>query len=474
MTERVDVVVLGSGVAGLSAAFEAARAGAVVLVLEAAERIGGASSMSGAACCLVGTPEQDQAGITDSVELALADWSALGGPTADLEWAGRYLRASRPEVHDWVERELGITWGAPMQPEGNSVPRWHLPSTFGVGIVEALRARCAALGVGIRTGTPATGILVDDGRVTGVRVAGVEIAAGAVVVATGGFVASRELLHRHAPQLDEFSRLLLGGSPTALGLGHALLEDAGADFVAMDHIWVYPNGTPDPSDPTGARGLGLRGTTTELWFNLESARFFDERHRGGHSGTRALLAQPGQSAWCVFDAADLPNVLLIDNERYATPHGPIREAMAEFWRESPFAVIADDPAELARRAGLDPAKVAAAIDAFNAAIAAGLDEDPATGRPLAGVAPLGREGYVALRFFPLAQKNFGGVRTDLDCRVLTPAGAAIPGLYAAGEVAGMAGGSINGRSGLEGTMFGPSLYSGRLAGASAAAGVVAA
>ncbi len=467
MTESVDVVVLGSGVAGLSAAFEAARAGAVVVVLEAADRIGGASSMSGAACCLVGTPEQEALGIVDSVERALDDWRTLGGPTADLVWAEKYLAASRVEVRDWVERELGVTWGAPMQPEGNSVPRWHLPSDFGVGIVEALRDRCLALGVALRLGTPATGLRVEDGRVVGVRTAAGELSAGSVVVATGGFVANRELLHRHAPQLDAVPRVLLGGSPTALGLGHALLEQAGAAFASMDHIWVYPNGTPDPSDPTGERGLGLRGTSTELWFNLEGDRFFDERHRGGHSGTRALLAQPGQSAWCVFDAADIPNVLLIDNERYATPHGPVPEAMEEFWRESPFAVRADDAAQLAERMGLDVARVTTAVDAFHAAIADGLDADPLTGRPLAGVAPLGREGFAAIRFFPLAQKNFGGVRTDLACRVLDVAAEPIPGLFAAGEVAGMAGGSLNGRSGLEGTMFGPSLYSGRLAGMSA-------
>jgi predicted oxidoreductase len=63
----------------------------------------------------------------------------------------------------------------------------------------------------------------------------------------------------------------------------------------------------------------------------------------------------------------------------------------------------------------------------------------------------------------LARKNFGGVRTDLECRVLRPDGSAIEGLFAAGELAGMAGGHINGRAGLEGTMLGPSLFSGRVA-----------
>jgi len=88
---EADVIVVGSGVAGLSAAIEAAAAGGRVVVLEAQDWVGGASVMSGAACCLVGTPLQEANGITDSVELALADWAATGGPTADLAWARRYV-----------------------------------------------------------------------------------------------------------------------------------------------------------------------------------------------------------------------------------------------------------------------------------------------------------------------------------------------------------------------------------------------
>ncbi len=76
--------------------------------------------------------------------------------------------------------------------------------------------------------------------------------------------------------------------------------------------------------------------------------------------------------------------------------------------------------------------------------------------------------YYAVQIFPLARKNFGGVKTDLQCRVLDKHFEPIAGLYAAGEVAGMAGGHINGRAGLEGTMLGPSLFSGRVAGGWAA------
>jgi predicted oxidoreductase len=470
--EAVDVLVVGAGVAGLSAAVRAAEAGARVLVLEREPQVGGASSMSGAACCIVDTPLQQAQGIADSVDVALADWAAMGGPTADLRWARRYLRDSRRQVYDFCE-ELGIRWESLAQPEGNSVPRWHVPTGWGRGIVDALLVRASAAGVRVVCDAGVTGLLRgDDGAVRGVTatVAGhaLRYEAGAVVVCAGGFAGSHTMVLDLAPALAALPRVLSGSSATSVGLGHDLLASAGATFSNLDHIWVYPNGTPDPADPTGQRGLGVRGADGDIWLNREGRRFHDETLRGGHSGTRALLAQPGQTAWSVFTAAEMPKVLLIDNEYWATPAGPRPAAMSEFWEHSAYVRRGDTPAELASAIGLPQAAVAQAFADFNRAIDAGLAVEPQYGRSLAGVPRLQGPGLVAIQFFPMAQKNFGGVRTDLDCRVLDERDEPIEGLFAAGEVAGMAGGSINGRAALEGTMFGPCMYSGSLAGTAAA------
>jgi flavocytochrome c len=467
-----DVIVIGSGVAGLCAAIEAAEAGMSTLVLEAAPDIGGASVMSGAGCCLVGTPLQEAHGIQDSVELALADWKSFGGPTTDLDWARQYLANSRREVHDWVTEQLGITWTELNQPEGNSVPRWHLPSGWGRGIVGALVQRARSVGVRFRTRAEARALLTDGGAVRGVEVAdegGLETRrALAVIVCTGGFVNDHAMMLESAPHLRALPRLLCGGSPTAVGAGHRLLADVGAAFTCLDHIWIYPNGTPDPHDPAGLRGLGVRGITGHVWLNRDGHRFHDESLGGAASGTTALLRQPGQTAWCVFTATELPSLLLIDNEYYATPERQHPAATAEFWRRSAYAWQAQGPQALADAMGLPGDAVRASIDALNNAIAAGLPRDPLFGRDLAGMRPL-TGSLAAIQYFPMAQKNFGGVSTDLQCRVLDKHFEPIEGLYAAGEVAGMAGGHINGRAALEGTMFGPCLYSGRVAGAYAAA-----
>jgi len=96
-------------------------------------------------------------------------------------------------------------------------------------------------------------------------------------------------------------------------------------------------------------------------------------------------------------------------------------------------------------------------------------KDTEFGKPLAMSKKLDAPPFYAMQIFPLARKNFGGIKTDIRCRVLDKHFEPIDGLYAAGEVAGMAGGHINGAAGLEGTMLGPSLFSGRVAGGWAAA-----
>ncbi|MGC0362356.1 putative oxidoreductase [Rhodococcus sp. 27YEA15] len=464
-----DVVVIGSGVAGLAAAAEAARRGAGVIVLEAATSIGGASAMSGAACCIVGTPEQAALGIEDTVERALTDWAEFGGPTADLEWARRYLENSYTDVYQWCV-EAGGTWESPLMHEGNSVPRWHPAGQFGIGIIEGILRRLHGRDATVITDARAERFIMDDGRIVGVRAVGTDesynVRCRAVIVATGGFVNNRDLLVEHSSRLRQITRFLLGGSATAVGSGHEILDSAGAQFVSMGNVWIYPNGTPDPQDATGNRGLGLRRVGTDLWINELGERFHDESLQGGRSGTDAILSQPGQHVWSVFDGSEAADVILIDNEHYSTPAGPCPDAMSTFWDESDHAVRTDTVEELATFTGLPVAALRKSIAQFNDALESGAETDPLTGRRLDGLRPVGRNGFAAVNLFPMAQKNFGGVRTDLDGKVLDREGTPIPGLYAAGEVAGMAGGSINGTAGLEGTMFGPCLYSGRVAGRS--------
>jgi flavocytochrome c len=462
-------VVVGSGVAGLAAAIEAAGQGLSVVVLESEPAVGGTSAISTGGSCLVGTPLQARHGIHDSVELALRDWRRAGGGAADLPWARRYLADSCAEVYTWCEK-MGLTWSQLRPQEGNSLPRWHRPEGGGRAVVDALLARCRSLGVTIRTSTTVTQILRENGRAVGVAASAAgepqRFLAGSTIICTGGFTSNRDMLLRHAPRLGGMSRFLCGGSASARGRGHRLLEQAGSSFTGLDHLWLYPVGTPDPQDQTGARGLVVRGIRDEIWVNLDGARFHDEDLRGGLTGTPAVMAQPGQTAWGIFDAREADRLLLLNDPHYGSALRTSPDRKAEFWRESGHAWRAGSIRELAQAAGLPPAALASSLDRYNARIRSGASREPEFGRSLAGLRPIEYPPFCAIQYFPLVQKNLGGVRTDSFCRVQQE-GSGLDGLYAAGEVAGMAGGCINGAGTIEGTMFGPCLYSGRVAGRAA-------
>ena len=247
-----------------------------------------------------------------------------------------------------------------------------------------------------------------------------------------------------------------------------MLSDAGAAFACLDKLWMYPVGTPDPSDPSGSRGLVVRDVRSEIWLNSSGRRFHDEDLRGGLTGVPALLAQPGQTAWGIFDAREAARLTLLNDARYGSPFLTFVEGRAFFWSTSRHAWQARTIGELAAVTGLPETSLASNVETFNRSIRSGLAFEPEFGRSLAGLEPIETPPFCAIQYFPLVQKNLSGVRTDSFCRVMSFEAAAMTGLYAAGEVAGMAGGCINGAGAIEGTMFGPCLYSGRIAGISAA------
>jgi succinate dehydrogenase/fumarate reductase flavoprotein subunit len=149
----------------------------------------------------------------------------------------------------------------------------------------------------------------------------------------------------------------------------------------------------------------------------------------------------------------------------------LRDKNQELLDNSPFIRKADSLSELGRKMDVDVHTFLAVIERYNAACKNGLEKEPEFGKLLKGCKLFDTPPFYAIQLFPMARKTLGGAKTDLKCRVLNNNCQPVPGLYAAGEVAGMAGGHINGRAGLEGTMLGPSLFSGRVAGAWAAAEV---
>jgi len=462
---RTDVVVVGAGAAGTCAAIEAAESGLRVTVLEAFDEHGGAAAWSGGGTFHVGTPAQRRQGIDDNVELAFGDWMRCGGEEADAAWALRYIARSRG-LYDWLDSR-GVEWEqVDHQGNGNSVARWHRPAGAGERLMRTLLESSAGSSIEWRYGAEVTRLLTRDDEVIGVEAGSATVHANAVVMATGGFMNDAELLGRYGPAVGPGSRLLRGGAHQALGRGHRLLDAVGALFVGLERTWVYPTGIVDHREQDD-RGIVVTGLGQGIWVNAQGERFHDEIKEDGARGTAALLAQKPSTCWAILGERAVAN-LHFAHPAFRAEGLPDRARIERFLSESPHFHRADTVEALAQATGLPADRLARNVAEFNSLIAAGAERDPRFDRALAGAQAI-EAPFCALQQFPIARKALGGVRTDLGCRVLRPDGSAIRGLYAAGELAGMAGGSINGRAALEGTMLGPSLFSGRIAGMTAAA-----
>ncbi len=472
-TQQADVVIVGSGGAAVTAAIEAAERGAGVIVLERESELGGASNTSTGFCCLVDTPLQRAIGIQDSPDLAFQDWIKIGNGAAHEEWVRFYVDHSPHEVFDWTQ-ERGVRWVGLLPYENNSVPRMHAPENGGPGVWKALHETALARGARLwLPNTAADELLLEGGRCVGVRAHNtdtgepLEFRGSAVVLASGGFASNVDMIYERCPQLRG-RRILEGSHVGARGEGHRMAEGAGAALTHMNELALYIHAVPDHLDPTGKRGLVLWGMHSAIWLNSQGRRFRSEAAFGGASGASVVGTEPAEY-WAIIDYYMLEGITIVDAD-YWRPgtQEPDEESIYMFLLQSPHIVSADNLEQLAQRTGLPSATLAETVKTYNSYLQSGVERDPDFGRPLRGLEPVAEGPFYAFHFFPLARATLGGIKTDLSCRVLNKWYEPIPGLFAAGEVSGAAGGHIQGKVGLGGTGVGPSLFSGRVAGAWAA------
>ncbi len=467
-----DVIIVGAGGAGMAAAYEAAKSGASVIVAELDSTYGGTAALSGGGCFVVGTPLQKKKGIEDSPDLAFKDWIKWGQGEADEQWARYYIDHSLHDLYEWLET-LGVVWEEVNLNEGNSVPRWHRPRGFGKVLATKLYEGAQEAGVtkwlfDVRIEK----ILKKDGRTIGVAgsdsVTGekIELYGKTVVMATGGFAGSRGAVKRYAPWLDKYE-YYVAGNPHCTGEGHAMINEAGGYLTHMNNLWIYVNATPDYQDTTKERALVIRffPRANDIWLNGQGKRFHNEDLSGGFSGTSAVLSQQPPFAWSLNDSSVTKSMLVMD-PAYTADFSKMHEKKLALLNESPFIVKADSLKELALQTGLYPDTLVETVERFNKSIDSGIDAE--FGRNVKPLKKIETPPFYAIKFFPAVRKTLGGVKTNLKCQVLDKDLKPVPGLYAAGELAGMAGGHIQGKACLEGTMLGPSIFSGRVAGAWAA------
>lgn len=374
------------------------------------------------------------------------------------------------DLYFWAEG-IGLEWTAIRHQEGNSVPRWTRPDKEGLELMTRLLHAYRERRGQIVFNAKITDIRLDRAGIVG-GIEGVDSGTGesvhvnskAVIMTTGGFASNADTVRQVRPELAE-TRVLEGSALGSTGDGHGMVRRVGGHLTHMDAIWFYPRATPDYLDPNERRGL-LFWAPGYIWVNQQGRRFHDETRTGGASGS-ALMAQTPRHAWAVVDRT-MAEELTVNESYYYDGAQAMRDRVEKLLRVSRFVRRADSLDGLAKAMEIPAAALRDTVQRYNSALDDELECDPEFGKPLRECKKLDAPPFYAIQFFPLARKNFGGVKTDLRCRVLDRHFEPIRGLYAAGEVCGMAGGHINGVAGLEGTMLGPSIFSGRVAGAWAA------
>lgn len=227
----------------------------------------------------------------------------------------------------------------------------------------------------------------------------------------------------------------------------------------MEDQWNYFTGLPDPRYPGTDRGLNATNLFGIL-VNSEGQRFVNF-HGWAKVVMPVLLRQKEATCWCIFDEVGKPFFSVSGSD-----WGDFAKVEKLIFQNSELMQQADTLEELAVKAGLPIENVVKTVARYNQLVEHGVDTDfRRFGPGIPEFAPnvnskIATPPFYAMQTFPLTRKSMGGVAIDLECRVLDKQQQPIPGLYAVGELAGLAG--VNGRAALEGTFLGPCIVTGRV------------
>ena len=489
-TVDADVVVVGAGGAGMTAALTATSEGKSVVIVESQSMVGGNSVRATGGMNAGKTVYQDEnefgesagvektlktaaekyadnetitalaktvseqwaayqanpTGYFDSVELMELD-TMIGGKGINDPELVETLCANSADAIDWLD-EHGITLHSVSSFGGASVKRIHRPvnaegKTVSVGsyMIPLLQENCEKAGVKMMLDTTATEILTDaNGAAVGVKATGasgetVTVNAKAVVLATGGFGANLDMVVKYKPELKGF---MTTNAPGIQGQGIEMAQAIGAATVDMDQIQIHPT---VEANTAALITEGLRGDGAIL-INEEGKRFIDE------VGTRdvvsaAEIAQTGSYSWLVVDQAmaDASSVI----------QGYIKKG---------YTVTGSTYEELGKAMGVDAAAFAETMEKWNGYVEA--KNDPDFGRT-SFANPLNTAPYYAVKVTAGVHHTMGGLKINANTEVLNEKGEVIPGLFAAGEVTG----GVHGANRLGGTAVSDFVVFGRIAGAAA-------
>ena len=464
MAPAFDILVVGAGAAGMPAAIFASRSGARVLVVEAADHIGGTFHLSSGQMSAAGTRIQAAKGIHDTPQLHYDDVMRISRGTANPGIVRLAVDNAADTLHWLLDSGFEPLPEHPIIHYGHEpyeIPRTYWGRDEGRSVLAALepqyRREESAGGIETWLNAPLLRLTQDEtGAVTGAVISrggrDVTVTAGSVILATGGYSANPELF----PELSAGKPLYGGGYPYSRGDGLKAAVAAGGEIINKDKFLPTFAGVDNP----GSRGDVEYGTQTypqfrppwEVYVDGTGARFVREDEPSVDTRERALLKLPEMRFWVVYDEAI---------RRAAPPlfaKVPPQVAMERFGKH-PGYCRAETLAELARQTGTQPEILMATIEVYNRDIATGAsDEMGRKHRPL----PIAEPPFYAVRHVGWSIVGFAGLKVDDTLQVLTVEGKPIPNLYAAGEILGL--GSTSGNAFVGGMSVTPAMTFGRLLG----------
>ena len=439
--KETDVVIIGAGGAGLTAAIEASQNGAKVIVVEKMPMVGGNTKYATGGLNAAETSVQKEKGIDDTVEIFIEDTMVGGGNINNPELV-RVLAENSAATVDWLIG-LGADLSDVGRMGGASKDRTHRPTggaPVGQHIVDVLYAEAQEMGIEILLESKVVEILGDSTAVNGVVVETADgnfnINAKAVIIASGGFSADNELVSQYDASLKGYGTT---NHPGATGDVLTFASKLDVAYVDMEQIQTHPTVMPSNNYmiTEAVRGNGA------ILVNREAKRFVNELDTRAVVSD-ALLAQEGATGYLFFDQS-------------------VRESLSaiEGYYKKGFLIEGADLDEIAGKLSLDPTVLKATIETYNSYVETGVDVDFAR-QDMARALNVGP--YYAVEVAPAVHHTMGGLKINVNGEVLNSSETPIKGLYAAGEVTG----GVHGNNRLGGNAMADITIFGRIAGKNAA------
>lgn len=506
-----DAIIVGAGIAGLTAALELAKENKQVLILDAQDetKVGGLARSAFGGMALIGTPEQKRSGITDNADIALKDWHAFANFSDNdifpKQWAKYYVEQSYQNIYQYVKK-LGVkflpavNWvERGLYSGGNSVPRYHIIWGTSLELVNKMLDAIAPFNnknIHFVFNCKVSQLLTSYDAVIGCQDQEKnQYFANNTIIASGGFTGNLAKVKAHWPKnfAPAPENILNGTHPTCDGDMHDEVKNIGGKVTNLDKMWNYAAGIPHPKATFEQQGLSLIPCKSALWLDSTGKRIGPEPMITGFDTNdlcRRMSEQKQGYAWQVlnwkiaskeFAVSGAEHNQMIRDKKFFTM---LKETLfgnhrlvKQMQNDSDHFIVANSVSELTNRMNAltktDLIETQVLQQTLN-------DYDDILARPSSQwnddqirrieharkwgadklrtckPHPLQDEKHgplIAIKVALISRKSLGGIKTNLNSQVLNDNDQSINGLYAIGEASGFGGGGANGEKSLEGTFL---------------------